>query len=350
MTLSDRIRVASITKMMTYAATLELVKAGRLELSDRAVEVAPPATLDGIPYAGEIEVGHLLDHRSGLYNFNGEEGADFFGALFSARDRGAREWTASELLAYAKRPEHPPTGRPGAGVAYSSTGYIVLETILEHVAGRSFAEVYRELLFDPLGMHSAGVEGLDFGADSIVSSYARADAGDRRRPSPFTGRNEVRADGLVNLSAGLKQYNGWARGAGAVALSVRDLAKFMGAVRAGRVTVLADQDNQIAGSKLKRGKVFDWNGGSWGIQATVLFEPSRDITVIVLTNGSNVGVSSHGIAGDLLTAARAGPWRGTVLWLRARDRCSGCGAGDGAPSGRRRALRGWRSRNDLEAR
>ncbi len=179
--------------------------------------------------------------------------------------------------------------------------------ILEHVTGRSLAEVYRARVFDPLGMHSAGVEGLDLGADSIVNSYARADAGDRRRPSPFTGREAVRADGLVNLSAGLKQYNGWARGAGAVALSVRDLAKFMDAVRAGRVTVLADQDEEFARSKLEPGRFFDWNGGSWGIQATVLFEPSRDITVLVLANGSNVGPGSHAIARDLLNAARASP-------------------------------------------
>jgi hypothetical protein len=152
-------------------------------------------------------------------------------------------------------------------------------------------------------MTSAGVEGSDFGADSIVSSYARADLGDRVRPSPFAGRKAVRKDGLVNLSAGLAQYNGWARGAGAVAVSVQDLARFMDAVKGGRVTVLADQPNEFARAKLKT-SLFDWNGGSWGIQATILYQPSREITIIVLTNGSNVGRSSHDIARDLLSAAR----------------------------------------------
>lgn len=303
MTLTDRLRVASITKMMTYAAVFELVKAGRLRLSDRAVAVTPPGTLDGIPYGDEITVAQLLDHRSGLYNFNGEAGADFFRELFSDPKRGSRSWAASDLLAYAKRREHPPSDRPGVRVAYSSTGYIVLEAILEHVTGRPFAEVYRQLLFDPLGMTSAGVEGSDFGADSIVSSYARADLGDRVRPSPFAGRKAVRKDGLVNLSAGLAQYNGWARGAGAVAVSVQDLARFMDAVKGGRVTVLADQPNEFARAKLKT-SLFDWNGGSWGIQATILYQPSREITIIVLTNGSNVGRSSHDIARDLLSAAR----------------------------------------------
>ncbi len=35
MMLTDRLRIASITKMMAYAAILDLVKAGRLRLTDR---------------------------------------------------------------------------------------------------------------------------------------------------------------------------------------------------------------------------------------------------------------------------------------------------------------------------
>ena len=67
---------------------------------------------------------------------------------------------------------------------------------------------------------------------------------------------------------------------------------------------LADQDSAFAQSRRKPDSYFDWNGGSWGIQATLLFEPYRDITIIVLTNGSNVGPDSHDIARDLLSAAR----------------------------------------------
>jgi D-alanyl-D-alanine carboxypeptidase len=305
MTLADRLRVASITKMMTYASVHDLVRTGWLRLTDRAVAVAPPHTLDAIPYADEITVAQLLEHSSGLYSFNGDDGADFFADLFSDPEHGSRTWTAADLLRYARHPEHRPTGRPGERRSYSSTGYIVLETILERVTGQSFAQVYRERLFAPLGMTSAGVEGADFDADSIAPSYARPAVSDRVGPSPFAGRQPVRSDGLTNLSAGLAQYNGWARGAGAVAASVRDLAKFMAAVEAGRVTVLADQRRELLPSSGKPNRYLDWNGGSWGIQATILFEPYREITVIVLANGSNVGPSSHDIAIDLLGATRA---------------------------------------------
>ena len=306
MDLTQRIRLASITKMMTCATVMELVKAGRFQLSDRAVTLVPPGALDGIPLAHDITVAHLLDHTSGLHNFNGEDSRDFFTDLFSDPRRGTRLWTAGELMAYAKKKEHRPTGRPGEKKSYSSTGFIVLEMILENVGRKPFPQLFREHLFVPLGMKSAGVEGADFGAGEIADSYARP-ARFEAQASPFSGRKAIRSDGLVNLSAGLDHYNAWARAAGAVAANIEDLAKFMEAVEQGRFTVLRDQAAEFAQAKAKPNAHFDWNGGSWGIQATVLFEPFRDLTVIVLTNASHSGPGSHDIAKSLLTAARATP-------------------------------------------
>jgi len=307
MKLADRIRLASITKMMTYATIMELVKQGRFQLSDRAVMLLPPDALKGIPYADEITVAHLLDHTGGLHNFNGENSRDFYSDLFSDPQRGTRVWTAADLLAYAKKPEHRPTARPGQKKSYSSTGYILLEGIIEHVGHKPFPQLFREHLFNPIGMKSAGVEGADLGAKEIADSYARPSGNDGQNPSPFTGRKAVRSDGLVNLSAGLDHYNAWARAAGAVAANIEDLAKFMEAVEEGRYTVLRDQVAEFARLKGKPNACFDWNGGSWGIQATILFEPFRNITVIVLTNASNSGPGSHDIAKNLLAAARETP-------------------------------------------
>jgi CubicO group peptidase (beta-lactamase class C family) len=301
---SQRIRLASITKLMTYATVMDLVKRGRLHLSDRASTLLPAGILDGIPFAGEITVAQLLDHTSGLHAFNGDDSRDFFTDLFSDPRRGTRLWTAGELLAYAKEARHRPTGRPGEKMSYSSSGYILLEMIIENIEHQPFPQLFREHLFEPLGMKSAGVEGADFGASEIVGSYARPGQSDLAQPSPFAGRKAARPDGLVNLSAGSDHYNGWARAAGAVAANIEDLAKFMDAVEQGRYTVLRDQTAEFARSKAKPNACFDWNGGSWGIQATILFEPSRELTVIVLTNASNSGPGSHDIARNLLAVAR----------------------------------------------
>ena len=307
MDLTHRVRLASITKMMTYATVMELVKTGRLQLSDRASALLPPGALDGVPFGSEITVAQLLDHTSGLHNFSGEDGRDFVADLFSDPRRGSRLWTAGELLAYAKKADHRPTGKPGEKMAYSNTGYILLEMIVEHMGRKPFPQLFREHLFEPLGMKSAGVEGVDFNTSEIVDSYARPALQNLARPSPFAGRKAIRADGLVNLSSGLDHYNAWARAAGAVAANVEDLARFMEAVVQGRYTVLRDQDAEFARAKAEPNASFNWNGGSWGIQATILFQPSRELTVIVLTNASNSGPGSRDIAKNLLAAAREAP-------------------------------------------
>jgi hypothetical protein len=77
----------------------------------------------------------------------------------------------------------------------------------------------------------------------------------------------------------------------------------MAAVVTGRIEVLHDQTAEFARAQQKQRRKFDWNGGSWGIQATILYEPSHDVTVIVLQNASNAGPTSHDVALDLLQAA-----------------------------------------------
>ncbi len=153
-------------------------------------------------------------------------------------------------------------------------------------------------------MNKAGVEGIDLQRSDIADSYARPERSEWGAPSPFADRKEIRPDGLVNLSAGLDHYNAWARAAGAVAANAEDLGQFMDAVTTGRFSVMTNQQAQFAAATLRRGAMFDWNGGSRGIQTTILYEPHRNLTVVVLTNASNAGPSSHDLARQLLTVAR----------------------------------------------
>lgn len=153
-------------------------------------------------------------------------------------------------------------------------------------------------------MTKAGIEGSDLTSADIADSYARPTAADAARPSPFGTRTSVRSDGLVNLSAGLRYYNAWAGAGGAVAGTVEDLVAFMRGVRGGSVTVLRNQEAEFDAARAKPNAFFSWNGGSWGIQSSIMYEPGRDITVIVLTNATNVGAGSHDIARRLLELAR----------------------------------------------
>jgi D-alanyl-D-alanine carboxypeptidase len=292
---------------MTYAVVSGLADAGRLRLDDLAVRHVEAGTLDGIPYGNTITVAQLLEHRSGLHNFNNAAGNDFFTDLFANPRRGSRTWGAADLLAYAAKPSNPPAGEPGAQRHYSSTGYIVLQAVIEHLERQPFSGAFKRYLFDPFAMTRAGVEGADLTADDMAPSYARPATGERGGSTPFGTRPAIRADGLVNVSSGLRYYNAWAQAAGAAAATADDLMRFMDAVKAGRVAVLADQRAQFSAAALKPGASFSWNGGSWGIQASIVYEPNSDVTVVVLANGSNAGDSSLDLARRLLAAARRTP-------------------------------------------
>jgi CubicO group peptidase (beta-lactamase class C family) len=48
--------------------------------------------------------------------------------------------------------------RPGDGFLYSGGGYVLLQLLLEDVSGRPFADLARELVFEPLGMTNSTFE------------------------------------------------------------------------------------------------------------------------------------------------------------------------------------------------
>ena len=76
-TSDSRFRIASLSKAITAAAIQTLVVRGNISLNDKVVDLIPdlvPGNLDGCAYplhsnrfyASHIEVGHLLNHTSGL--------------------------------------------------------------------------------------------------------------------------------------------------------------------------------------------------------------------------------------------------------------------------------------------
>ena len=75
---------------------------------------------------------------------------------------------------------------------------------------------------------------------------------------------------------------------------------------ANRLTIFKDQAARLKLSRQSQTAFYDWNGGTWGVQATILYAPAQDVTVIVIENGSNAGKGSHDLARELLDAARAG--------------------------------------------
>lgn len=151
-------RIASVTKSFTAAVVLQLVDEGLLTLETPLGRFVPE-----YPNGENITVEHLLRHRSGIPEIHTVDGF-FLGSLLLHSDRWCTpreilEWTYLPLPIldiYRNRlvPREPVTV-PGGDFHYSQSNYIALGIIIEAVTGRELADVYRERIFEPLGMSHA---------------------------------------------------------------------------------------------------------------------------------------------------------------------------------------------------
>lgn len=152
----DAFRAASVTKSVTAAMAIRLGSDGRLALDEPLADQLPPELIDrwrafeNLPGTSPRQ---LLAHTSGVPNYFREES---FAACL--RQDPGRAWRPVDLVDHAVA--HG-TWRfaPGQGFEYSDTGYVIVGILMEQTTGRPLHEIYREYVFDPLGMHSTWLEG-----------------------------------------------------------------------------------------------------------------------------------------------------------------------------------------------
>lgn len=138
----------SMTKPATATTVVKLAERGSLDLDDPVHLHYPPFAITR-PEARQqaVTIRHLLSHSSGLANplplrwvhlasEPGRDRARFVQELLEKHDRLRFE--------------------PGADVAYSNLGYLVLGEVVEAVTGQRFEEFVQQSLLEPLGMRRTG--------------------------------------------------------------------------------------------------------------------------------------------------------------------------------------------------
>jgi len=137
-----QLRIASLGKMFTAVAVLQLVQAGQLSLDDSIATHLP--NYPGNAAARGISVRQLLNHTSGL--------GDVFGEGFSAHASTLRTHADYVARYAAQAPQHA----PGTEDGYSNYGYIVLGALIEAVSGQSYYDYVQAHVFAPAGMTATG--------------------------------------------------------------------------------------------------------------------------------------------------------------------------------------------------
>jgi D-alanyl-D-alanine-carboxypeptidase/D-alanyl-D-alanine-endopeptidase len=139
------LEIGSVSKTLLGLLLAQEIEAGRLSLEDSLSKHLPDSVQ--VPAFGDVEItlGHLLSHRSGLPSlapsWQGHDPSNPYAGI----DRKALYAGLSEISLQRA---------PGERFEYSNLGAMLLSDVVSRSAGKPFAELVRERIFEPLGMHS----------------------------------------------------------------------------------------------------------------------------------------------------------------------------------------------------
>lgn len=145
--LGTRFRIGSMNKMFTAVSVLQLVQAGKVNLTDSLGRYL--TNYPNKDVASKVTIHHLLTHTGGT--------GDIFGPEFNAHRRDLRTLDDYVKL-YGKRSLE---FEPGSRWAYSNYGFVLLGVVIERVSGESYYDYVRDHVYKPAGMISSGSESED---------------------------------------------------------------------------------------------------------------------------------------------------------------------------------------------
>jgi CubicO group peptidase (beta-lactamase class C family) len=140
-------RIASITKIVTATAIMQLVEEGHLWLEMPVKSILPEFDT---PIHGGITIKQLLTHTSGLVADQGYYNEPFPIDSFEASRK--EDWLKGMVLA------GPLHGEVGQQWGYCTKGFGVLAEIVSRVSGRHYHDYVQERVFKAIGMESSFFE------------------------------------------------------------------------------------------------------------------------------------------------------------------------------------------------
>ena len=270
-------RVASITKIFTAIALLQLRERGKLSLDDPVKKFLP--WFKAKSKAGStdrITIRQFLTHSAGIFR-DGEISGWATRKFPKLSD--LKRWMTPQAVVFKNRTRFK----------YSNFGYAILGEVIREVSGIPYEEYIARHIFRKVGMKNSSLRLEDTNLRNLASGYGVVLPGMKQKKTPHAETNAfVPAGGLItNVTDLAKLY---------YVLSPRYAKQYPLLRKESRREMLrkvwdTGEENRWYGiglniTKIKKRKIIGHGGGFPGFITEVSFDFDNEIGVIVLTNSS----------------------------------------------------------------
>jgi CubicO group peptidase (beta-lactamase class C family) len=152
------LHLASVSKVITATAILKLINAKKIDLDQKVTTI-----LKEFPYP-EVTIKTLLNHRSGIRNYS------YFTDKKEIWDRH-KILTNQDILTLLATKNIELEFKTDTRFSYCNTNYAILALVIEKIAGLSYKEAMKKIIFDPLGMKNTYVFDYEKDKNTAVPSY-----------------------------------------------------------------------------------------------------------------------------------------------------------------------------------
>lgn len=217
-------RIASVTKQFTAAAILVLQEQGKLSVHDKLSRFLPD-----FPQSERVNLAQMMSHTSGMNDYLNHQRQS---VLDEAQHR---DYTSPELFSIIAAVHPPYSAPPGTRWLYSNSAFSLLGIAVERASGMNLAKFCQTHLFEPAGMAQTSI-------DESCTAFTGC-TGYRPNFRAHTG-----FDTILPISP---TFGG---GAGGIASTTEDLARWHSALLGGRILKAASLNQMITPMLLNSGK------------------------------------------------------------------------------------------------
>ncbi|MFA4979212.1 MAG: serine hydrolase [Sphingobacterium sp.] len=265
---NTKFNLASINKMFTAMAIMQLVESGKISFQDKVGKYLTDYPNKAV--ADSVTIHQLLTHTSGMHSFWEE-----YDKLAKEKFRTVSDYLplfVDKKLAFA----------PGSDFLYSNSGYMVLGLIIEKLSGQNYFDYVKEHIYKPAKMTNTDAYELDNAVPNLATGYTMS------LEEPGQWKNNI----FLNPTKGTPAGGGYS--------TVDDLLNFANVLQ--KNILLSKESITLCTSgkvKYREGmygygfeesiinghRIIGHTGGHDGIASEIMIYPNLGYTVVILTNG-----------------------------------------------------------------